>query len=526
MILLINSAGISEEKSYAARRINSRILPYPSAVIVAHLRKRGFRVVHRDLRNSVSPRMSSQLPYHEFVEWLESGRETTLMKEFMERAFMELPDLNAVKMVGFSIFHFRNYLYALALAKKIKALHPDLPICFGGAFVTIRKLEIPSYVDFYIRGNGGGPICHLADHCVGGLALDEELAGLCYIKSGQLIDNGRNQEAADLEEMPDYSDLDLERYLTENLWEKNEKVLFVPYRTSLGCSNQCSFCTGRLVDGLRFKNADKVVQEIKTLKKIHDKAVISFADSSLNNNPRVLSGILDKLAEQGVDIKWFAYVNVKNMSFELLEKFASRGCISLYWGLESISRDMIGVFNKNYDAADAEAYLRKASALGIKNQASIIFNGPGEKIGDIVAIERFVGRLLREKNVIFRFYKFFLEEGTLMQKYPERFNIEILDRPGKDDYTRRESIRWKDAGLSPEAFEKKQAHHAERIRRLRRTCDTSESLRRKKLELPMGLVLLVSAVLYRFNKIKRALLGSRAVTRSGSRTFRQQPLPS
>ena len=509
MILIINSAGVRGTQSRVIER-QSKYLPYASAIIVALLRKNGFNVMHKDLRNSVTPILSSQFSFNDFEKWLDLDSKTPLMKEYLARSFDVLPDLASVRMVGISIFTHNNFSYALSLAKEIKKIHPNIPICFGGCYITIKNLTIPDYVDFFVKGSGGEPICHLADHFINGAPLDNTIVGLSYIEEGKIINNGRNQEPAEREEMPDFSDLDLNRYLRNIPREvlrsdidSTDKILTVPYRTSLGCYGRCSFCTGKLVDRLRFKSVEKVVEEIKATNSLHENVLIRFCDSSINNNPKIISTVFDNLMEDNFKFNWNAYVKANNIDFELLEKSAKTGCNLLAWGLESASPHMINVYNKRFDPLNAEKYIKKAAALGIKNVIFIMFGGPGENSDDLILTEKFVRRLIKNKNVSFQFFGFALEEGSEIHANPENFGIEITGRPRSKNYTEREQIKWREIGLSAKEFEKKQKIHRRKRKGLNFYQSTVKYLQGKGINVPEPLMFVVCKACFRFLELIR-----------------------
>lgn len=467
MILIINSAGIYDESNKIAKY--ARELPNSSAVIVGGLRKQGYPVVHKDLRNLVSPFLPQQLAANDFFEFLKSGRKTPLMEDYLSHSLEVLPNLEDVKLIGISVFSHVNYLYTLALAKEINQRFPQIPICLGGPFVTIRELEIEPYIRFVIKGNGTGPIRHLAAHFLNNSPLDENFPGFWRNSNGKTTGNGINQEPADMEELPDFSDLNLDSYLFD--LPSGKKQLKIPYRTSLGCANRCSFCTGRLVDSkLRFKSVEKTVREIKALNSLHENVMIRFTDASINNEPGIISEIMDSFIRENYRFPWRAFAKMNHMTDELLEKFAQTGCESLIWGIEHASPHMIEVFNKKYDIQAAEKIIAKASSLEIENVIYFIFNGPGETDADVEINERFIKKWGSYPNVSFDLFNFYLEEGSLFYKHPERYGIEILERNQKDDYTVRENIRWKETGLSLEEFKAKQQRHYEKKMELLNYC--------------------------------------------------------
>lgn len=469
MILIINSAGTYDEKNSIEK--NSRELPNGSAVVVGGLRKQGFKVMHKDLRNLVSPCLSQQLTKSDFDAFLKHDQRTPMMNEYLSLAFSVLPDLAQVKLLGFSVFSHINYLYALALAKEIHNLHPSLQICMGGAFITIRIKNIPPFINYIIKGNGTGPLVHLANHCIHQHPLNNNFPGIWHVQDGKLIENGINQEAADLEALPDYSDFDLDRYLFD-MPNSSQKYLKVPYRTSLGCTNSCSFCTGKLVDpSLRFKSVDKVVSEIKTLNSLHENVLIRFSDASINNSSKIISHVMDAFIKDNYKFKWRAFAKIHDMNDELLEKFARTGCESLIWGIENASPHMIEVFNKRFDINVAEKIINKASSLGIQSVIYLIFNGPNETYEDLLINETFINKMFPAEHVTFDLFDFYLEEGSPFHRFPEKYGIEILERENQDDFTIRENIRWKEANLSWEEFDVKQRMHYEKKLSLMEYCN-------------------------------------------------------
>jgi len=506
-ILIINAAGVRGSQTEIVER-QTKYLPYSTAVIVARLRKEGFKAAHRDLRNTVTPALPAQLTFEDFEEWLIHHEKTRRMAHLLGMSVDLLPDLSTVGLIGISVFTHNNYPYALALAKEIKGLRPEIPICLGGCFVTIKNLDIPDDVDFLVKGNGGDPICHLARHFIRGAPFAHDTPGLVYSNNGRITDNGRNQESPESEDLPDFSDLDLNQYVRKiprrvlrSDIDATRDILIVPYRASLGCRGKCSFCTGRLVDRLGSKSVQKVLGEIKQLIGLHENILIRFCDSSINNNPKMIEDLCDALIREGIRFNWNGYVKASNITNGLLEKFARTGCNLLAWGLENASPRMIRVFHKKFDPDRAAGHIQKAAALGIQNVIFLILNGPGERMEDLDHTETFVRRLLRFPNVTFQFGEFILEEGSEIYANPETFGIEILSRPQKNDYTRREKIRWKEAGLAPEVFKEKQRRRTQRRKRMVLYQRTVKYLQKRGVRLPEPFLFLFCRTAFRLLEI-------------------------
>jgi len=116
MILIINSAGVRSNKV----QLHSKYLPFSSSVVVGILREASHQVVHKDLRNLVSPNLSKQLDDDDFIEYLKNNTTSSVMKEYLDLSLSVLGDINKYKIIGFSIFAHINFAYGLALAPCVR----------------------------------------------------------------------------------------------------------------------------------------------------------------------------------------------------------------------------------------------------------------------------------------------------------------------------------------------------------------------------------------------------------------------
>jgi radical SAM superfamily enzyme YgiQ (UPF0313 family) len=421
----------------------------------------------------------------DFQRWLLGDSQTHAMSGYLDLSLKALPDLKGIKLIGVSVLSFINYPYALALCKEIKRKFPQIPICMGGPFITIKDLTLPAYVDFFVKGRGEIPLEKLARHFVEGAALDYDMRGLCFRRDGRFIDNGRRHDPADLEGLPDFSDFDLARYRSDggggrgnisrrSILLKRPNVLslggspffMVPYRMSIGCPNQCTFCTGTLVDDLQFKSHEKVVSEIKELHSRYDNAVVVFADLSINSSHDYLSRVLDAFLGDGFKFTWISNVKFHQMSFGLLEKMSATGCGYLYWGMESAAQDMVNIYAKNFNVQKAEEFLVRASQLGIVSEVAFIFGGPGESLDSIAASKRFINKHINNKNLFFSFSRFMLEENTEMFKHPRRFGIEVVRQSHRERLLWRQEFPWKELSMGEKEFSEKQSSFKKKMARI------------------------------------------------------------
>lgn len=120
-------------------------------------------------------------------------------------------------------------------------------------------------------------------------------------------------------------------------------------QTSRGCPHKCEFCASSILLTPRYKvkPVEKVVAEIREIKKIWSKPFIEFADDNSFVHREHYKKLLRELAKE--NLRWFteADVNVAQDD-ELLGLMRDSGCQQVLIGLESPRRDNLnGIELKN-----------------------------------------------------------------------------------------------------------------------------------------------------------------------------------
>ncbi len=115
-----------------------------------------------------------------------------------------------------------------------------------------------------------------------------------------------------------------------------EKYNRLTVQTSRGCPHRCEFCASSILLTPRYKvkPVEKVIAEIREIKKIWPKPFIEFADDNSFVHREHYKNLLRELAKE--KLRWFteADVNVANDD-ELLGLMRDSGCQQVLIGLES-----------------------------------------------------------------------------------------------------------------------------------------------------------------------------------------------
>ncbi|MBC8095067.1 MAG: B12-binding domain-containing radical SAM protein [Akkermansiaceae bacterium] len=150
-----------------------------------------------------------------------------------------------------------------------------------------------------------------------------------------------------------------------------EKYNRLTVQTSRGCPHRCEFCASSilLTPHYKVKPVEKVIAEIREIKKIWPRPFIEFADDNSFVHRAHYKRLLRELAKENV--RWFTEADVRVAEDdELLGLMRDSGCQQVLIGLESPRRDSLnGVELKhNWKAQRLDSYqaaIAKIQSYGV-----------------------------------------------------------------------------------------------------------------------------------------------------------------
>ena len=260
---------------------------------------------------------------------------------------------------------------AYLLADRYRAL--GVRTVLGGLHVTARPDEALQHADAIVVGEGE-------------LGWPDLLADL---GSGRLRhvygSNGREFDLSDAP-MPRFDLLDIDRYNR------------ITVQTQRGCPWRCEFCASsiRLTNRYKVKPVDKVLAEIREIKRFWPAPFIEFADDNTFVNRRHSKRLLRALA--GERIRWFTETDIAVADDpELLDLMHAAGCAEVLIGLESPTASGVeGVeTRRNWKRSrfgDYASAIERIQSHGIAVNGCFVLglDGDGPEVFD--AVEDFVAR--------------------------------------------------------------------------------------------------------------------------------------
>jgi len=433
----------------------SPTLPYGMGVITAVLRKNGYFVEQDDfaLKTTLikykwqkyldSIFRNSRIAYHGSEDGIKNSKLNQLVEELLKTIHFKGFDI-----IGFSIISYYQFLIALLLAEKLKQVTNSV-IVFGGPFISYmgeRYFQKYTFIDFMIVGDGGPPLLKLLDFLTGKEKC-ENIQSLMYRKNGHIQINKRTYCDINNIPLPDYRGLPLKQYIGKIT--SGSKDLFLPYQTSRGCLNRCSFCAMGDFDKYAVKSYDKIISELKKYSIYYKSNAFIFCDETLNSSYRHLDRLCDLFVKNRMNIKWKAGLSVRGMDEKLAVKMKVAGCIRASFGVESGSNKILRMMRKGFTVEDAAEVIKHMHGAGINISVNLMAGFLYENKSDIGRTIQFIKDNSDYIDNINWAQIFSLHYKSPIYNNPEEYGIDNI-RPSRNimygncfEYNETNGLKWK-----------------------------------------------------------------------------------
>ena len=234
----------------------------------------------------------------------------------------------------------------------VRASFPKLPIFLGGpAFFNaadISSFQIPQAV-YICKGEGE-------------ITLQNWLQASCFTSA--LFKNEYNPIDLNDLPLPDFSVYTQVNYT---------RLGVLPFETSRGCCNRCSFCDDAQMWGkIRLKTPERIHWEFSQLPA--SVKHISFCDSVLN--PTHKRGMDLAAIVKNYPLTWDGMLQCKNVDKKLASALFTSGCTHAFLGVESFDDAFLKLLNKPSKGSEAVQAIRDLSQAGINVSIGFIIAGP------------------------------------------------------------------------------------------------------------------------------------------------------
>ncbi|MBE6738346.1 MAG: radical SAM protein [Ruminococcaceae bacterium] len=327
-----------------------------------------------------------------------------------------------------------SYLANIMVAKKLKAIRPEIHIVFGGpqADITARETmnQIP-WVDYCCSGEGETTIYPLFKGLLNGEDITY-IKGLTYRNtSNEIISNPRPELIENLDELPfiDYTFIP-QCTLSKNM-ETPPKVLMDVGR---GCPYNCAYCSTSLFwqRKFRLKSADRIVEEMKRLYDKYGIKKFVFDHDLFTASKKRVFEFCRVLKESGLGLEWSCSSRADTIDKETIEEMASAGMRSIYMGIESGSPRMQKIMHKNLNIEKAMKTIKCLIDNKMRVTTSFIYGYPEETYEDLEETLKVIYSLYKYGNVSIQLHLCSILPGT---EYFSKYKKELVWAENFSDIT-------------------------------------------------------------------------------------------
>ncbi len=265
----------------------------------------------------------------------------------------------------------------IRLATAVKRANPRIKIAFVGPHVSVlpeKSLDASPAIDFVVRKEFDYPTVDFAN----GKPLSA-LPGVSYRHNGRVVHNPDGPQIADLDALPDVTDvykrdLDVRRYNVPFLLHP-----FVSLYTTRGCPAQCTFCLWpQTLSGhpWRKRSTDSVAREMAKAREYWPFVKEFFFDDDTFNIQKARTiELCQKL--KPLRLTWSCTSRVTT-DYETLKAMREAGCRLLIVGYESGNQEILKNIKKGATLERARQFTRDCHKLGLVVHGDFILGLPGE----------------------------------------------------------------------------------------------------------------------------------------------------
>lgn len=320
------------------------------------------------------------------VELLDAEVEQLSFTETAQRISEAAPKIAVISVSGTNpSASTMNMSGAEEIIRQLRALNPKIKTLLHGLHPSAlpqRTME-ESAADYVCQGEGFFTILQLLEALnADGKTLD--IAGLWQRDGTRIIPTMAAELFVDLDLLPSpaWDLLPMEKYRAHN-WHCFDNITErQPYGviyTSLGCPYHCTFCCINAIfgkPGIRFRSAQRVVEDIDVLVRDYGIRNIKIIDELFAINEKRVVEICDLLIERKYNLNIWAYARLNTVTPLMLQKMKQAGINWIAYGFESGSARVLMGVEKAYDLNSVDRVIAATYDAGLYIGANFIFGLP------------------------------------------------------------------------------------------------------------------------------------------------------
>lgn len=238
----------------------------------------------------------------------------------------------------------------------------------------------------------------------------EKAPGVLYRKNGQVLFSGGGGPV-DLNrvKLPERGLLNVQKY--RGISEA------IGIETKRGCALKCVYCIYGFLNGrnYRFRDPEKIVDEIESLVNGHGIKRFTFVDSVFNIPPKHAQSICMEIIKRGVKVNWSAWFSEKGLTRDFVALAVEAGCDKVILSPDGFTDPVLKSLEKNITNREILSAFELLSSMdGFEVCYNFFKNPPGQTLGAFLSMAAFCVKAKRKmgKRVHFEFNSMRVEPHT------------------------------------------------------------------------------------------------------------------
>ncbi len=352
-ILLISTIQIHESKINLVVAKKKRYYAYPPY---------GLGILNKLIKESNYESKILDLNIDTFLHLQNNEVKTTdEITKFWKKRLKEILSIYKPDLIGITCTFTMNLDPMKDTIKEIKKFDKNIYVVAGGVHVTgdtENILKDCPEIDFASTHEGEKSFLNFLEY-LNTRENFNDLSQLSWIENDKLLKIKKMDIPTDhfLNVTPDMSDLPLNKLSSIGeigtfRFYRNKNSIGSAVLSNKGCRARCSFCSVRQFNGkgVRLKNNETVVDEIKYLNKKYGVDHITWLDDDLFFDKERTIDLYKKISQLDFKITWDASNGVIASAAvahpEIMKYAEESGCIGAYFGLESGSPKILADIHK------------------------------------------------------------------------------------------------------------------------------------------------------------------------------------
>ena len=299
-----------------------------------------------------------------------------------------------VRAIAMTVMPGPQLVNAVAHARELKALHPDIPIIWGGYFPSLYTTPVlnADYIDYAVRGQGERALAELLD-VLDGSRDPATVAGLAWRDGDRYrMNSERPWVGPDELNGPPWHRIPVDEYLRPTFLGSRSGV----YQASIGCPYGCSFCGVISVFGSREKieTPARTAGNLEYLVKNHGMNGVHFYDNNFFLREDHALELCERITPLG--LSWWCEARIDAMlrfSDATWRKLRAAGLRMVFFGAESGSDEVLKRMNKRLTTEQTLEVARRAREHDIIPEFSFVLGDPIEPEGELEKTIAFIRRV-------------------------------------------------------------------------------------------------------------------------------------